>query len=290
MQSEGRWNNPDGIQDMCITATGYLNDFGSLYWAVHGSRGQTLDAFDYWMAIPSLTAAPAQADSDDAMREASSLAMSMWRHHYKDVSPNFELCDSVAGIITQIDNMAAGLAEKIVERDAEIARLNSEIRRLDFVREHTGNRYKALDEHHTEQLGQILELKRAVEQRDAEIARLNAVRDQQHKATVRLMGRLKELNTEVARLKSDAERYQQLRDIIDDGSESADHADAVVFFQTAKEDQAEIAGLRADAERYYWLRDECKEADIIAGLDWIASGHKNLDAAIDAARLRGGDV
>ena len=57
------------------------------------------------------------------------------------------------------------------------------------------------------------------------------------------------------------------------------------------EKDAEIALLREDAGRYYWLRDECKEADIIAGLDWIASGHKNLDAAIDAARLRdGGDV
>ena len=50
----------------------------------------------------------------DAKREAESLAMSLWQKWYKDDSPNFELCDSVAGVITQINNMTAGLVREDV--------------------------------------------------------------------------------------------------------------------------------------------------------------------------------
>ena len=50
----------------------------------------------------------------DAKREAESLAMALWRKWYKDDSPNFELCDSVAGVITQINNMTAGLVREDV--------------------------------------------------------------------------------------------------------------------------------------------------------------------------------
>ncbi|PJE79289.1 hypothetical protein CI610_01754 [invertebrate metagenome] len=41
--------------------------------------------------------------------EASSLALWLWKIHWKDESPNFELCDSVEGIISQIDNMVCSL-------------------------------------------------------------------------------------------------------------------------------------------------------------------------------------
>jgi hypothetical protein len=50
----------------------------------------------------------AQTQLAQAHSEASSLAMAMWRTDYQKVSPNFELSDSVAGIITQIDNMHSG--------------------------------------------------------------------------------------------------------------------------------------------------------------------------------------
>lgn len=50
----------------------------------------------------------------DAKREAESFAMSLWQKWYKDDSPNFELCDSVAGVITQINNMTAGLVREDV--------------------------------------------------------------------------------------------------------------------------------------------------------------------------------
>ena len=47
----------------------------------------------------------------DAKREAESLALFLWEKHYKDESPNFCLCDSVAGVISQIDNMTTGLSK-----------------------------------------------------------------------------------------------------------------------------------------------------------------------------------
>jgi hypothetical protein len=50
----------------------------------------------------------------DAKREAESLAMSLWSKWHKDDSPDFELCDSVAGVITQISNMTTGLVRKDV--------------------------------------------------------------------------------------------------------------------------------------------------------------------------------
>jgi hypothetical protein len=59
----------------------------------------------------------------DAKREADYLAITMWRRYYKDESPDFRLCDSVAGVITQIDNMSAGLGEKIEEQQTRIDNL-----------------------------------------------------------------------------------------------------------------------------------------------------------------------
>jgi hypothetical protein len=50
-------------------------------------------------------------DLADAKREAESLALYLWEKHYKEDSPNFELCDSVAGVISQIDNMTTGLSK-----------------------------------------------------------------------------------------------------------------------------------------------------------------------------------
>lgn len=50
-----------------------------------------------------------QKDYRLAKIEVESLAMSMWKRFYRDESPTFELCDSVAGIMTQIDNMVTGL-------------------------------------------------------------------------------------------------------------------------------------------------------------------------------------
>lgn len=53
--------------------------------------------------------------SDDAFREAKHLAESLFKKHYSHEEPyvsgkaKWELCESTAGIITQIDNMVADL-------------------------------------------------------------------------------------------------------------------------------------------------------------------------------------
>ena len=59
----------------------------------------------------------------EAKREAESLALSLWKRHYKDDAPDWGLCDSVAGVITQIDNMSAGLGVKVEEQQQTIETL-----------------------------------------------------------------------------------------------------------------------------------------------------------------------
>ena len=54
-----------------------------------------------------------KAQLSDANREASSLAMFLYNSYYKDDSIGFELCDTPAGIITQIDNMVAGMSPNL---------------------------------------------------------------------------------------------------------------------------------------------------------------------------------
>ena len=51
-------------------------------------------------------------DYNIALKEASNLATHMWKKFYSEESPHFELCDSLAGIMTQIDNMVTGLERK----------------------------------------------------------------------------------------------------------------------------------------------------------------------------------
>ena len=55
-----------------------------------------------------------------AHREALSLAQSIWRSEYRRKSPDWEPCDTVAGIITQIDNMYAGVRRQRDEARAAL--------------------------------------------------------------------------------------------------------------------------------------------------------------------------
>ena len=74
-----------------------------------------------------------EAENTDSKREAESLAMALWRRHYREISPDFELCDSTAGVITQIDNMSAGLSAKAEKLEAQVAALEAENTRLNAV-------------------------------------------------------------------------------------------------------------------------------------------------------------
>ncbi len=46
-----------------------------------------------------------EQENTDARREAEYLAMSLWRKYYQADSPECELCDTTAGIISQIDRL-----------------------------------------------------------------------------------------------------------------------------------------------------------------------------------------
>ena len=75
---------------------------------------------------------------DAAYAEARDLATVLHRIHYSTDSPNFELCDTAAGIMTQIDNMVSGLGrrDELVEQVAKmrgiIEERESTIDQLDY--------------------------------------------------------------------------------------------------------------------------------------------------------------
>jgi len=48
-----------------------------------------------------------------AKEEATTLAVNIHRRHYKEEAPDWEVLETVSGIISQIDNMSAGLAQQI---------------------------------------------------------------------------------------------------------------------------------------------------------------------------------
>lgn len=47
--------------------------------------------------------------SDQAYKEATDLANFLWKKFYKESAPNWEPLDTTEGVITQIDNMVAGV-------------------------------------------------------------------------------------------------------------------------------------------------------------------------------------
>ena len=47
-----------------------------------------------------------------AHREAVRLAQVMWRRSYRDAAPHWQPLDDTAGVISQIDNMHAGVVEE----------------------------------------------------------------------------------------------------------------------------------------------------------------------------------
>ena len=62
-----------------------------------------------------------------AQREADSLAQSLNRRFYSEKA-SWGLCDSVAGVISQIDNMAAGLGQRAEKAEAEVERLRASLK------------------------------------------------------------------------------------------------------------------------------------------------------------------
>jgi hypothetical protein len=61
-------------------------------------------------AITDIHEALAQpAQEPDCYGYAARLATSIWQQHYKNTAPQWQVFDDLLGVLTQIDNMAAGL-------------------------------------------------------------------------------------------------------------------------------------------------------------------------------------
>ena len=70
-----------------------------------------------------------QEEQNLARMEAVSLANALYRRHYQDKpdAVGFELCDTTAGILTQIDNMTAGISDELEKLRADNIRLHNEV-------------------------------------------------------------------------------------------------------------------------------------------------------------------
>lgn len=61
-----------------------------------------------------------EATKGDSLRTSlADLAMALWRTHYRNDSPNFELLPDAAGILSQIDNMVSGLVKPEATKPAQ---------------------------------------------------------------------------------------------------------------------------------------------------------------------------
>ena len=60
-----------------------------------------------------------EAENASAMREASSLAKWLHKKYYAYESPDFRLCDTPAGVMTQIDNMITGIPDIELKQAAQ---------------------------------------------------------------------------------------------------------------------------------------------------------------------------
>jgi hypothetical protein len=62
-----------------------------------------------------------EQEKNDDYAEASSYAMSLYNNYYKNKhdAVNFELCTSVAAVITQIDNMATGIIAELEKESSK---------------------------------------------------------------------------------------------------------------------------------------------------------------------------
>lgn len=75
------------------------------------------------------TIASMKAERAEALREAKQLAEALHRRHYFHVK-HWKPLDTTAAIISQIDNMTAGIGSNLEAREAEITRYRSELTKI----------------------------------------------------------------------------------------------------------------------------------------------------------------
>lgn len=79
--------------------------------------------FEYFIGVAAgfgLHWAMCRIRKDSALRYAKNLATTMWERDWKQESPNWQPLDDTVGVLTQIDNMVAGM-EKRAKLDETIS-------------------------------------------------------------------------------------------------------------------------------------------------------------------------
>lgn len=92
-----------------------------LQGGVYYTNEEAASTFGYYtMMMDSMRARIAKLEQDLAMGklEAESLAKSLHRQYFSEVT-QWGLCDSVAGVISQIDNMVTGIPEIVKKQTAQ---------------------------------------------------------------------------------------------------------------------------------------------------------------------------
>lgn len=83
-----------------------------------------IDRLGEWLEDERVERAKAEA-------EAGTLATAIWEQFYKESAPDWGLRDSVPGVISQIDNMFAGVRDQLAQAKATIEEQSS---RIDLLR------------------------------------------------------------------------------------------------------------------------------------------------------------
>ena len=119
----------DEIVNIYIRIVAELKAEKAALMEVVGARGELIDELEAQLheeqlivKMKDIQMEQLKALLNSARREANGLAETIHRRFYS-ANPEFELCDSVAGVITQIDNMVAGLFDRIAELEAQFPKV-----------------------------------------------------------------------------------------------------------------------------------------------------------------------
>lgn len=108
-------------------AVAYLETIAKCTWSGHKDCIVTvltaLDAAEKQNAV-------LEKERDEGKREALRLAEVIYRRHYRVGAPNWKPLDYTAGIISQIDNMVAGILERDEAAEAKLTSINAELHNI----------------------------------------------------------------------------------------------------------------------------------------------------------------
>lgn len=110
---------PDGWRPVPLSATVEMRNAGRAHLTGITSYADSMALKVYGAMVAAAPTPPEPASGH--LEIAKHLAVSIWRKHYQDEAPEWEPLNDLAGLLSQIDNMVAGLVKPPADvvRDAE---------------------------------------------------------------------------------------------------------------------------------------------------------------------------